>query len=420
YYKQTQTMTEKAIELERKAHEKHHEDKMSMYDDEIAKIESVYDTRIAEMDAQEAEDAYNETISDLNTQRAELMQQISRASRDTSLEGRKRLAELQSQLGEVNSEIETTQKDRQDQMYREAIERQKQEQIQAIEMQKEKAEKEQEIKLESLDKQLADAQNYAERMINDEAMWDRLRNEFIAGNGTGLASLTNEMTEQMSRFMSGDFRGVSMGYDELSDEDKELFSEEILLEISNLMLQSSESMERFVSTANENVQNIGYVAGRDYNAGAITTGRTGNITTQATTGPKIPPAPKPAPKPVADNRHYTVKKGDTLWDLAQKYYGNPYQWTKIAQANANPDPRKLQIGRKLIIPFDTGGYTGDWMGDEGRVALLHKKELVLNENQTKDILDVAKIVDKISGFIPKISASRPNLGSSSITNTGDN
>ena len=192
-------------------------------------------------------------------------------------------------------------------------------------------------------------------MINDEAMWDKLRNEFIAGNGTGLASLTNEMTEQMSRFMSGDFRGVSMGYDELSDEDKELFSEETLLEISNLMLQSSESMERFVSTANESVQNIGYVAGRDYNVGSMTTSSGGNISTSAKGSPTVPPAPKPAPKPVADNRTYTIKKGDTLWDLAQKYYGNPYQWTKIAQANANPDPRKLQIGRKLIIPFDTGG-----------------------------------------------------------------
>ena len=63
--------------------------------------------------------------------------------------------------------------------------------------------------------------------------------------------------------------------------------------------------------------------------------------------------------------------------------------------------------------------TGDWIGNEGRVALLHKKELVLNESQTRDILDVAKIVDKISGFIPRISASKPNLGSSSITNTGD-
>ena len=92
----------------------------------------------------------------------------------------------------------------------------------------------------------------------------------------------------------------------------------------------------------------------------------------------------------------------------------------VSTANESPDPRKLQIGRKMIIPFDTGVYTGDWMGEEGRVALLHKKELVLNESQTRDILNVAKIVDKISGFIPRISASKPNLGSSSITSSGDN
>ena len=355
YYKQTQIMTERAIDLEKKALEKQHQDKMSMYDDEIAKIESVYDARISEMDAQEEEDAYNNTMSELNTQRAELMQQISRATRDTSLEGRKRLAELQSQLGEINSEIEKTQKERQDKMYRDAIERQKQEQIQAVEMQKEKAEKEQEIKLESLNQELIDAQKYAERMINDDAMWDRLRNEFISGNGTGLEELTNAMTEQMSKFMSGDFTSVSMGYGGLSDDDKKLFSEDTLLEISNLMLKSSEAMERFVSTANERVQNIGNISGGDYSAGSITTGKTGNISTQAKPSPNIPAPPKPAPKPVKDNRTYTVKKGDTLWDLAQKYYGNPYQWTKIAQANANPDPRKLQIGRKLIIPFDTGG-----------------------------------------------------------------
>ena len=89
--------------------------------------------------------------------------------------------------------------------------------------------------------------------------------------------------------------------------------------------------------------------------GPVTNWSGSALTTSATTGPNIPAPPKPAPKPIADNRHYTIKRGDTLWDLAQKYYGNPYQWTKIAQANANPDPRKLQIGRKLIIPFDTGG-----------------------------------------------------------------
>lgn len=59
------------------------------------------------------------------------------------------------------------------------------------------------------------------------------------------------------------------------------------------------------------------------------------------------------------------------------------------------------------------------MGEEGRMAILHKKELVLNEGQTADILNVAKIVDKISGVIPRM---RANVGGgipAGITHNGD-
>ena len=52
--------------------------------------------------------------------------------------------------------------------------------------------------------------------------------------------------------------------------------------------------------------------------------------------------------------------------------------------------------------LDTGGYTGEW-GKEGRWALLHEKELVLNKNDTANILDAVKISrsvdDKISSMI---------------------
>jgi len=36
---------------------------------------------------------------------------------------------------------------------------------------------------------------------------------------------------------------------------------------------------------------------------------------------------------------YKVKKGDYLWDIAVRAYGDGYQWVKIAKANnlANPD-----------------------------------------------------------------------------------
>lgn len=36
--------------------------------------------------------------------------------------------------------------------------------------------------------------------------------------------------------------------------------------------------------------------------------------------------------------------------------------------------------------FQTGGYTGDWAGQDGRLAVLHQKELVLNAQDTQNIL----------------------------------
>jgi len=35
--------------------------------------------------------------------------------------------------------------------------------------------------------------------------------------------------------------------------------------------------------------------------------------------------------------------------------------------------------------FASGGYTGSW-GNEGKLALLHEKELVLNADDTKNFL----------------------------------
>ena len=46
------------------------------------------------------------------------------------------------------------------------------------------------------------------------------------------------------------------------------------------------------------------------------------------------------------------------------------------------------IAKKLksAYGFRTGGYTGDWSGPDGKFALLHQKELVLNATDTKNIL----------------------------------
>lgn len=61
------------------------------------------------------------------------------------------------------------------------------------------------------------------------------------------------------------------------------------------------------------------------------------------------PKPKVNPK---NNGSYTVKKGETLWAIAKKYYGNGSQYTKIFNANKDKikNPNLIYPGQKLVIP----------------------------------------------------------------------
>ena len=45
--------------------------------------------------------------------------------------------------------------------------------------------------------------------------------------------------------------------------------------------------------------------------------------------------------------------------------------------------------------FDTGGYTGEW-GPEGRLAMLHQKEIVLNAHDTENILTIVDMVRQMA------------------------
>jgi len=47
---------------------------------------------------------------------------------------------------------------------------------------------------------------------------------------------------------------------------------------------------------------------------------------------------------------YTIVKGDTLWDIAVRAYGDGYAWTKISRANNLPNPDLIYSGNKLSIP----------------------------------------------------------------------
>ena len=49
---------------------------------------------------------------------------------------------------------------------------------------------------------------------------------------------------------------------------------------------------------------------------------------------------------------HEVKKGDTLWKIAEHYYGDGSLYMKIFEANRNilKDPNLIKVGQKLKIP----------------------------------------------------------------------
>lgn len=47
---------------------------------------------------------------------------------------------------------------------------------------------------------------------------------------------------------------------------------------------------------------------------------------------------------------YEVAKGDTLWSIAVRAYGDGYKWTKIAEENKIIHPNTIHSGNILILP----------------------------------------------------------------------
>lgn len=54
--------------------------------------------------------------------------------------------------------------------------------------------------------------------------------------------------------------------------------------------------------------------------------------------------------------------------------------------------------------FASGGYTGDWNAEDGKLAVLHQKELVLNADDTANMLEAVSIIRQLSGINSSIQS----------------
>ncbi|OBG12015.1 lectin [Mycolicibacterium celeriflavum] len=68
----------------------------------------------------------------------------------------------------------------------------------------------------------------------------------------------------------------------------------------------------------------------------------------AAPAPAAPPPPPPPPPPAP--RTYTVVSGDTLWAIAERFYGDGSRYQVIADASGISNPDLIHPGQVLTIP----------------------------------------------------------------------
>ncbi len=61
------------------------------------------------------------------------------------------------------------------------------------------------------------------------------------------------------------------------------------------------------------------------------------------TGPVAPPTP-------AAGKKYVVQRGDTLWSIATRTYGDGKQYKKIVAANPSIKGDRIAVGQSIVLP----------------------------------------------------------------------
>lgn len=98
-------------------------------------------------------------------------------------------------------------------------------------------------------------------------------------------------------------------------------------------------------------------------------------------------------------RPYTIKPGDTLWNIAQEELGNPYQWVNIQQDDGTTftetEARNLQVGELIYLPISDSPFDLDEIFNSVNSSILPYAQdsipLILSQVEHSGITDEAQI-----------------------------
>jgi DNA repair exonuclease SbcCD ATPase subunit len=351
---------EEVYETEMKAIEDAHEARMRAIDEQLRALERLKET-----------DDYNKQLNKLNKERQEILNQINKLALDDSQETNAKRMELQKQLAEKEDEINELKNNREYELRRQNLEDLREKLNEEYENERETREKSYEDLTENLDKRREEIEKYYDDIINDTRRWDNITQQILSGQFNNLRKELSNMQTDVAKTMDSASNSVYELVKALEEAQKAM---------SSLGNNSKINYNETHKQINEALDDPVYWDGaelKDGQIGRIKILKPINLWKRDAQG-KLQFVRVLKPGEVFRVYGYDNKYG------GQYNVGSGYWITNMKGYVQYETPSKEKLREAQM--FDTGGYTGE---DEG-LAYLHKKEIVLNETDTKNFLDTVK------------------------------
>lgn len=384
-----------AIDKEREAEDKRHEERTKNIDDEQKQFEDYINARLKALDREYASEDYQEELQKKTDERNKILSQINELELDDSIEADAKRKSLKEQLAAAEEEIAKFQRDRE----RELVKQNLQDQLDARKDHNDDIKKEEDKRHEDELNKLDEEKKVTERKYKD-----------ILEDQKYFYELKQGLMSNDALIVSATLGNIGREYDKLFATIKD-HTFETSREMQNMVYNFQTSLEGL------NKYGIGdyspVVPGESSGSGS---GSDSTGTVKGTTAARVAWTHYLGNKKEAED---IKKQMSTLDKKSAEYKKLTDEFTQLKAKNDQlrsvygfPDGSYDELVKQKIFSAKTGGMTPSDVPAEGQYILAHKKELILKESDTSNILKVVDIVRNITEKVKSafnFNAFSPNL-----------
>lgn len=431
YLEEKRDMHMDSLDDEMDAEDNRHKTIMDNYNKELDEYRDLVQEKLDLIEDEESDRDYGMEMDDLEEERLKTLNKINVLSIDDSFESKAERAKLKEELSQIDEDILEKQHDREVELRKENLNglvTDKEKEIEESEKIEDKRHENEKTRIDELKEYW---EQFYDDLINDERRFAEIKEQIVAGNYDALSVEFQEYIDEMEATMpslentlNGTMEAVGTSIRQnIVDRLKEALDL-----LGKVQKGTGSTGDSGGSTGGGSTPSASAISNPDLKVvlGKFMRERLHEVETNPVRQEYI--REKAYELAGQGRKEGSTISGDVGFDSVitgfnkdqLKAIGEYFQKVGVNQVSTPYLQDYIrEFGRKLMsasTKFDTGGFTGN---DSG-LAMLHEKELVLNKNQTQDILKSATIMERIQSFLSPLSLGKiqkPQLNNSK--NGGD-